>query len=70
MPPNPDFEALKQAFLRQNGQLSHLNDVLAELDPELVLSMRPDVLDVIDEALDPSATTTTGMALPLLGKRG
>ncbi|HEU5075682.1 MAG TPA: hypothetical protein VFU02_15925 [Polyangiaceae bacterium] len=69
MPLTPDLEALKQAFLRQNGQLSHLKQVLSELDPELVLSMRPDVFDVVDEALDPTPTPTTGMAFPLLGKR-
>jgi len=64
-----DLEALKQAFSRQNTQLSHLKDVLGELDPRLGLSLDPNVFDAIDEALAESPATKTGPALPLTGRR-
>lgn len=65
-----DLEALKQAFSRQNTQLSHLKEVLAELDPRLALSLDPGVFDAIDEALEAAPITRTDAALPLAGKRG
>ena len=65
-----DLEALKQAFSHQNTQLSHLKDVLAELDPRLALPLDPGVFDAIDEALDQPPLARTGPALPLTGQRG
>ncbi|HEY6729374.1 MAG TPA: hypothetical protein VI197_35430 [Polyangiaceae bacterium] len=65
-----DLEALKQAFSHQNTQLSHLKEVLAELDPRLAFSLDPGVFDAIDEALERAPTLTTQAALPLAGTRG
>ena len=65
-----DLEALKQAFSRQNTQLSHLKDVLGELDPRLGSSLDANVFDAIDEALADTPAPKTGAALPLTGRRG
>jgi len=65
-----DLETLKQAFSSQATQLSHLKDVLRELDPRLTLPLDPSVLQAIDEALEPSPISNGGAALPLMGRRG
>lgn len=65
-----DLETLKQAFASQNTQLSHLKDVLSELDPRVALSLDPNVLHAIDEALEVSPVSKRSPALPLTGRRG
>ena len=63
-----DLEALKEALARQNSQLSHLTDALAEFDSRLPLD--PGVLRAIDEALEAVPTPPARGALPLTGRRG
>jgi len=65
-----DLETLKQAFARQNSELSQLNDVLRELDPRLMLPLDSNLFDAIDEVLDASPISKRGPALPLVGRRG
>jgi len=65
-----DLEALKQAFSRQNTQLSQLKEVLADLDPRLALSLDPGVFDAIEQALEEAPIPRTHAALPLAGTRG
>jgi hypothetical protein len=65
-----DLDTLKQTFTRQTTELSHLKDVLRELDPRLTLSLDPSVLQTIDEALETAPISNAGPALPLAGRRG
>jgi len=65
-----DLDTLKQTFASQTTQLSHLKDVLRELEPRLTLPLDPSVLHAIDDALETLPTSKPETALPLAGRRG